>query len=43
MGVMHLAGVLRDGLGVDLELEDLHAVLRPKVDGAWNLHTLTQS
>ena len=30
MGVMHLAGVLRDGLGVDLELEDLHAVCVPR-------------
>ncbi|WP_147140958.1 type I polyketide synthase, partial [Nocardia ninae] len=40
-GVIHLAGVLVDGLVDSLTPEQFDAVLRPKVDGAWNLHTLT--
>ena len=42
MGVVHLAGVLRDGLAAQMSEQELHEVMRPKVDGAWNLHELTQ-
>ncbi len=41
-GVFHLAGVADDGLVTALTSEQLGRVLRPKVDGAWNLHRLTQ-
>ncbi|EDM73558.1 modular polyketide synthase, partial [Plesiocystis pacifica SIR-1] len=39
--IVHLAGFLDDGLVRDLEPEPLHRVLRPKLDGAWNLHSLS--
>ncbi|MFZ2176738.1 MAG: SDR family NAD(P)-dependent oxidoreductase [Rhodococcus sp. (in: high G+C Gram-positive bacteria)] len=41
-GVIHAAGVLDDGTAATLSPEQLHTVLRPKVDGAWNLHELTR-
>ncbi|MEN0137392.1 MAG: SDR family NAD(P)-dependent oxidoreductase [Rhodococcus sp. (in: high G+C Gram-positive bacteria)] len=41
-GVIHAAGVLEDATAATLSAEQLHAVLRPKVDGAWNLHDLTR-
>ncbi|MFD7306397.1 SDR family NAD(P)-dependent oxidoreductase, partial [Streptomyces pharetrae] len=39
--VVHTAGVVADGLLSTLTPDDLHAVLRPKVDAAWHLHELT--
>ncbi|MEU9116401.1 type I polyketide synthase [Streptomyces sp. NPDC048483] len=39
--VVHTAGVLSDGVLSTLTSDQVDAVLRPKVAGAWNLHTLT--
>ena len=41
-GVFHAAGVLDDGILVQLSRESFAKVLSPKVLGAWNLHVLTQ-
>ncbi|MDT8912323.1 type I polyketide synthase [Amycolatopsis sp. PS_44_ISF1] len=41
-GVVHAAGVLDDGIVESLTAEKLHAVLKPKVDGAWPLHRRTE-
>ncbi|ORW85804.1 type I polyketide synthase [Mycobacterium sherrisii] len=41
-GVFHAAGVLDDGLIGSLSADRVDAVLRAKVDGAWNLHELTR-
>ncbi|MFJ5105471.1 beta-ketoacyl synthase N-terminal-like domain-containing protein, partial [Streptomyces sp. NPDC088554] len=40
-GVIHMAGVLDDGVVESLTGGRLERVLRPKVDGAWWLHELT--
>jgi len=41
-GVIHAAGVLEDGLLMKQTREQIERVLRPKVQGAWNLHVLTR-
>ncbi|ANS70615.1 polyketide synthase [Streptomyces lincolnensis] len=41
-GVVHAAGVLDDAMVGSLTPEQVDAVLRPKVDGAWHLHELTR-
>ncbi|NCL75459.1 type I polyketide synthase [Rhodococcus sp. YH1] len=41
-GVIHAAGVLDDATAATLTQDQLHAVLRPKADGAWHLHELTR-
>ncbi|MGW3892888.1 type I polyketide synthase [Micromonospora chokoriensis] len=40
--VVHLAGVLDDGVLGAMTADRLSSVLRPKVDAAWHLHDLTQ-
>ncbi|MEW2619202.1 SDR family NAD(P)-dependent oxidoreductase [Streptomyces sp. NPDC048106] len=39
--VIHTAGVSRDGIVDGLTVENMDAVLRPKIDAALNLHELT--
>ncbi|MEO1616255.1 MAG: SDR family NAD(P)-dependent oxidoreductase [Planctomycetota bacterium] len=41
-GVFHTAMVLEDRLIADLDRETLERVLRPKVQGGWNLHAATE-
>ncbi|WXB19582.1 SDR family NAD(P)-dependent oxidoreductase [Pendulispora albinea] len=41
--VVHAAGVLDDGVLGSLTSEQLHSVLRVKLDAAWHLHELTKA
>ncbi|MFI5003518.1 MAG: SDR family NAD(P)-dependent oxidoreductase, partial [Solirubrobacterales bacterium] len=41
-GVIHAAGVLEDGMVGSMSVEQLERVMRPKVDGAFYLHELTE-
>ncbi len=40
-GIMHLAGLLDDKAIMHTNLESMIKVMRPKVEGSWNLHQLT--
>jgi phthiocerol/phenolphthiocerol synthesis type-I polyketide synthase C len=40
-GIVHAAGTLVDGLVVSLDEAKCDAVMKPKIDGSWNLHSLT--
>ncbi len=40
--VVHAAGILRDAVVESIDADSLNAVLRPKSDAVWNLHTLTE-
>lgn len=42
-GVIHAAGVLKDGLLINQDLEQFNAAIAPKATGAWNLHRATES
>ncbi|MEL6777975.1 MAG: aminotransferase class I/II-fold pyridoxal phosphate-dependent enzyme [Cyanobacteria bacterium J06597_16] len=42
-GVFHLAGTLADGLLVNQDWTQFEQVMRPKLDGAWHLHQLTET
>lgn len=42
-GVIHAAGVLDDGILLEQTWTRFETVMAPKVDGAWNLHTLTHA
>ena len=42
-GIIHLAGVLDDGVLIGQEWERFAKVMNPKVAGAWNLHSLTHN
>ncbi|MDQ2906938.1 MAG: SDR family oxidoreductase [Chloroflexota bacterium] len=42
-GIIHSAGVLDDGLLLQQDWARFERVLAPKVEGAWNLHSLTQT
>ena len=41
-GIIHSAGVLKDGLLQNQTWDKFQQVLAPKVNGAWNLHLCTQ-
>jgi NAD(P)-dependent dehydrogenase (short-subunit alcohol dehydrogenase family)/acyl carrier protein len=42
-GVIHAAGVLDDGLLINQDWSRFESVFAPKIQGAWNLHVLTQN
>ncbi|KAK0471022.1 hypothetical protein IW261DRAFT_1612345 [Armillaria novae-zelandiae] len=39
--IIHTAGVVRDAIIPNVTEHDFEQVLKPKIDGAWNLHTLS--
>ena len=41
-GIIHAAGVLDDGVLLQMNWERFNKVMAPKVQGAWNLHNLTR-
>ena len=41
-GIIHAAGTLDDGILAQQTWERFENVMRPKIDGAWNLHELTR-
>ncbi|GIL13952.1 MAG: polyketide synthase [Chloroflexota bacterium] len=41
-GVVHAAGILDDSLLAQMTREQFRRVMSPKMDGAWNLHALTE-
>jgi acyl transferase domain-containing protein/acyl carrier protein len=41
-GIVHTAGVLDDGVLTEQTLDRFATVMRPKINGTWHLHTLTQ-
>lgn len=43
VGVIHSAGILRDQLLQNIDFETYNLVLRPKINGAWNLHQLLRN
>ena len=42
-GVIHAAGILDDGVLMQMDWDRFSPVLAPKVEGAWNLHHYTQT
>lgn len=42
LGVIHSAGIVRDQLLQQMDFETYNLVLRPKVSGAWNLHSVLE-
>ena len=42
-GILHAAMVLDDGIAKNLSAARIAAVIQPKVDGAWVLHSLTRA
>jgi acyl transferase domain-containing protein/acyl carrier protein len=42
-GILHAAGVLNDGILLRQNWDRFQKVFSPKVKGAWNLHTITQT
>jgi acyl carrier protein len=42
-GIIHAAGVVDKGLLIQLSAERFEKVMAPKVQGAWNLHVLSQN
>ncbi|MGB3534209.1 MAG: SDR family NAD(P)-dependent oxidoreductase, partial [Microcoleaceae cyanobacterium] len=41
-GIIHAAGVLEDGVLMQLNTDTFERVMQPKMHGAWNLHQLTK-
>lgn len=41
-GIVHAAGVIDDGIVAQQSRERIAAVFAPKINGAWNLHRLTE-